>query len=145
MGCVQTPIDPLSPEVDLAVQRGQDQLQPIYLIVLPPRGVYTMSDLSCWADGKTHYWSYDKDGLSEIPDVECDRMRLPGRLDFQVQLASYTWPKYIYDAMRKWQTARGFDPNTTDFARHLDYQEFEVLQTPSRESKSGFFSVVSFC
>ncbi|KAK7052971.1 hypothetical protein VNI00_004291 [Paramarasmius palmivorus] len=114
---------------------GKDGTRPVYLLIHLPSEICTMADLVSWANGKTHYWSYTESGDTEIPRSERDRMGLPEKINFHVSLACYTWPKHVYEAMRKWQTARGFDPNTTDFARHLGYEAFEILATKDEQPR----------
>ncbi|KAK7060739.1 hypothetical protein VNI00_000471 [Paramarasmius palmivorus] len=42
-----------------------------------------------------------------------------------------SYPKYTYDAIHKWQVAKGFDPSTPDFARSLGYPILERV-TPEK-------------
>ncbi|ESK91192.1 hypothetical protein Moror_2912 [Moniliophthora roreri MCA 2997] len=113
---------------------SDDCVRPIYLFLHSPFK-NSWSDLASWANGRSHYWSYDKNGESEIPGYECDLMGLPRTFEPHVELYCKTWPKYINDAMRNWQMARGFDPRTTDFARYLGYEPFEILEHPSRREE----------
>ncbi|KAK7054319.1 hypothetical protein VNI00_003512 [Paramarasmius palmivorus] len=89
----------------------------------------SISELAAWEKGhvRTHFWSLDKNGQSEMSEAECRRWGLP-KLALSVGFAeAYLWPTHVYPTLRQWQVARGFDPSTTDFARNLGYPEFESI------------------
>ena len=89
----------------------------------------TVSGIESWGENRTHFWSLDENGQSEMTEEECRRWGVPGlsawsRIVWQEVL---TWPSYIYTAIRNWQVARGFDPTTADFARSCGYPELDIL------------------
>ncbi|ESK93141.1 hypothetical protein Moror_1077 [Moniliophthora roreri MCA 2997] len=91
---------------------------PIVYLFLRPPPIY-LADIDSWLS-QVSFWSFDKNGTSEIPETECECLGLPYITFGEVLLRLYTWPKYIYDGLHAWQVARGFDPATVDFARSLD-------------------------
>ncbi|ESK95636.1 hypothetical protein Moror_12608 [Moniliophthora roreri MCA 2997] len=111
--------------------------KPIYLFICP--APTTVHGLIAWETGRTHFWSFDENGQSEIPDDECKEMGLPtltpGFLS-ESHDSLYSWTPEICDVVRDWQIARGFDPMTVDFARHLGYPEYEIVGARN-EDKSG--------
>ncbi|ESK87325.1 hypothetical protein Moror_5734 [Moniliophthora roreri MCA 2997] len=100
--------------------------RPIYLFVSPlPMSV---SELISWMNDPGHYWSFDETGRSRIPEDECTRLGLPMlEPDAQGFLDLLGWPLTAHSTIHAWQSARGFDLTTTDFARHLGYPELEVF------------------
>uniref|UniRef100_A0A0W0G4G4 DUF4139 domain-containing protein n=1 Tax=Moniliophthora roreri TaxID=221103 RepID=A0A0W0G4G4_MONRR len=109
-----------------------DTNQPLYLFVYRPPS--TISELIEWRDGyHTHYWSFDEAGqskLQNLPAKEHPQHELPYLKvvsDGFDDISLYSWPMYLYEAIRNWQVARGFDPTTANFARHMNYPELEVI------------------
>uniref|UniRef100_A0A0W0FYC1 Uncharacterized protein n=1 Tax=Moniliophthora roreri TaxID=221103 RepID=A0A0W0FYC1_MONRR len=105
---------------------------PIYLFLHPlPMSV---SEYVSWVDGHFYFWSFDPTGQSRMSEEECERWGLPV-LTVSTWLNSvelYSWSIHVYTALRDWQKARGFDPATSDWARHMHCPEFEILSNLSR-------------
>ncbi|ESK85870.1 hypothetical protein Moror_2342 [Moniliophthora roreri MCA 2997] len=99
---------------------------PVYLFLYPLP--MTVLELISWMGGHTHFWSFDEDGRTRIPEEEWTQWGIPILAPYT---ASYTdlksWPTHIYPALRNWQIARGFDPSTADWARECGYPEFEII------------------
>ncbi|KAK1215908.1 hypothetical protein PQX77_021470 [Marasmius sp. AFHP31] len=108
----------LSSNIDKSPSQCQlRQQQPIYLFVYsPPPHLH---------DGKTsslHHWSFQEDGNSQISPKSCFHLSLPVKLDYtHYKCYSCSWPTNIYRYLHQYQTARGLDPTTADFAKHLGY------------------------
>ncbi|ESK86898.1 hypothetical protein Moror_3415 [Moniliophthora roreri MCA 2997] len=111
----------------------------IYLFMHPLPYPLTEQSLLSWIDsGRTHFWSFDPVGSSEIPRHEWEHLGIP-KLIPAVKLPRHEpakWPPSVYDAIRDWQVARGLDPNTADFARSLGYPELEILVDEPNKSKT---------
>uniref|UniRef100_A0A0W0EVX6 Uncharacterized protein n=1 Tax=Moniliophthora roreri TaxID=221103 RepID=A0A0W0EVX6_MONRR len=99
---------------------------PIYLFLHPlPMSI---SELVSWMDGHFYFWSFGRTGQSRMSEEECERWGLPVLTLFtSSSVWLYSWPAHVYTALRDWQMARGFDPATFDWARHMSYPEFEIL------------------
>uniref|UniRef100_A0A0W0FW01 Uncharacterized protein n=1 Tax=Moniliophthora roreri TaxID=221103 RepID=A0A0W0FW01_MONRR len=108
----------------------KEETAPIYLFLYPPP--MTILELIPWMGGRTHFWSLDETGQSKMSKEECEQRGLPSLFAAtlysrgSVELCS--WPAHIYVALRDWQVARGFDPNTADWARHMGYPDFEITR-----------------
>ncbi|KAK1228969.1 hypothetical protein PQX77_007979 [Marasmius sp. AFHP31] len=92
--------------------------QPIYLFI--------RSTLPDFDDGETsslHYWSFDEDGHSTLPDNLCNNFGLPTTLRLLQLFESRSWSNDAYSCLRQYQLLRGFDPSATDFARSLGYDQ----------------------
>ncbi|KAF9262794.1 hypothetical protein L218DRAFT_988058 [Marasmius fiardii PR-910] len=128
----------------------QQKHTPIYLFLLP----FDIHDLSlaCQRGPTTslHMWSFDKLGQSHISDGMCQDLGLPTSLTVRSlgtdKVVQGSYPTKVYKRLYSWQVARGFDPTTTDFARHCDLDhcfdfqvdnisQFEELHNESEEPK----------
>ncbi|KAF9255156.1 hypothetical protein L218DRAFT_950984 [Marasmius fiardii PR-910] len=81
-------------------------------------------------------------GLTRPFSIWCKYLGLPFKLSLQVFYQQCTWPTEVYKILHDYQIARGFDPQTTDFARFMGYQPWEVvpLETRFQELDKGSFS-----
>ncbi|KAJ8094943.1 hypothetical protein PM082_010159 [Marasmius tenuissimus] len=98
-------------------QRKRQAQHLIYLFVRPPP-----KDLPY--NGKTssvHFWSFDEDGHSPLSYSICDDLGLPIELRCYLRSNSYSWSSCDYELIYQYQHLRGFNPTTTDFARHFGY------------------------
>ncbi|KAL0572645.1 hypothetical protein V5O48_009319 [Marasmius crinis-equi] len=73
------------------------------------------------------FWSFDSDGQNPITDL-CYELGLPISLSLECEM--YYWLNGTYKALRDYQIARGFDPNTTEFAQHNGYRIYEIVEQP---------------
>uniref|UniRef100_A0A0W0G3P3 DUF6593 domain-containing protein n=1 Tax=Moniliophthora roreri TaxID=221103 RepID=A0A0W0G3P3_MONRR len=124
--CEHTIHDTLPAPFDL--RDAVEETRPIYLFLYPPP--MTVLELMPWTDGHTHFWSFDEDGQSRIPEAEWRQWGIP-ILTLSICGSSdglLSWPTYVYTALRNWQIARGFDPSTADWARECGYLELEIVR-----------------
>ncbi|KAF9260546.1 hypothetical protein L218DRAFT_574350 [Marasmius fiardii PR-910] len=109
-----------------AIKR-QRRLQgsPIYLFIPP---IPLSPPLVSGTTVSVHIWSFDETGQAPISNESCEYLGLPVQLWLQVFQSSYqpSWPKETYQAIHKWQIARGFDPSSTNFARFLGYPVYHA-------------------
>ncbi|KAK1223205.1 hypothetical protein PQX77_013928 [Marasmius sp. AFHP31] len=119
------------------------QQQPIYLFIYPPPPNLP--------EGKTsslRHWSFHEDGHLQISRESCHDLGLPVELDYVYCCYSYSWPTDCYKPLHQYQIARGFNPTTADFARHLgchsifqpldDSDRFEDVQKDDASTCSAF-------
>ncbi|KAK7026110.1 hypothetical protein VNI00_015685 [Paramarasmius palmivorus] len=112
-----------------------EERPPIYLFIYPlPMSILQFVS---WERGcvPTHFWSLDEDGQSEMSKAERERWQLP---DLEVypldRMSIRSWPRYCYDALRMWQTSRGIDPTTTEFAQSLEIPELEIIRSRATDT-----------
>ncbi|KAL0058676.1 hypothetical protein AAF712_014637 [Marasmius tenuissimus] len=104
--------------------------QPIFLFIYPPH-----PNLLYGKTSSTHHWSFHEDGQPQISPELCWDLGLPIQLDFDDWgLKSHSWSTSNYQLIHQYQLLRGFDPTTTDFARHLGYNKniFQPLNDDDR-------------
>ncbi|KAL0567112.1 hypothetical protein V5O48_014882 [Marasmius crinis-equi] len=80
-----------------------------------------------------HHWSFDPTGQHPLPPETCEDLGLPIELSLKVYLPDrYCWNNERYKWMHEYQLARGFDPKTPDFARHLGFPIYQVQSDSDR-------------
>ncbi|KAJ8079961.1 hypothetical protein PM082_016786 [Marasmius tenuissimus] len=103
---------------------------PYYLFILPPpRLPDTTPDVVPWSQAPTEslcYWSLDPNGDTVMPEMQRIALALPSFHQY-VLPGVVCWKPEVYDLVRQWQEAKGFDPATTDFARSMGYPIVEIL------------------
>ncbi|KAJ8089592.1 hypothetical protein PM082_014848 [Marasmius tenuissimus] len=93
--------------------------QPVYLFVYPPPPALLYGNTSV-----LHHWSFYEDGQPQLSPESCHDLGLPVNLHFNDWgYKSYSWSTDRYKSLHHYQLLRGFDPTTTDFARHLGYHQ----------------------
>ncbi|KAL0564718.1 hypothetical protein V5O48_017324, partial [Marasmius crinis-equi] len=98
-----------------AKRRRRKHLPPIYLFI-PPFSTST-------------FWSFYPDGQMPLSGNLCRYLGLPVRL-LTEDFAERSWTTSSYRHIRDYQIARGFDPTTTDFARHLGFPIYDIVDQP---------------
>ncbi|KAL0058960.1 hypothetical protein AAF712_014327 [Marasmius tenuissimus] len=110
---------------------AQFNLNECYLFVLPPPQLPdTAPDVAAWLRASAeslYYWSLDPTGDSVMPETQRVALHLPSFYQSIHPLEPTHWTVEVYDLVRQWQEAQGFDPTTTDFARSLCYPILEIL------------------
>ncbi|KAL0578866.1 hypothetical protein V5O48_003146 [Marasmius crinis-equi] len=97
-----------------AKQRRRVDSPTIYLFI-PPLSTST-------------FWSFDPDGHNPITTDLCHHLGLP--ISLSLECWECSWRTEAYKALQAYQIARGFDPNTTEFARHNRYRIYEITNQP---------------
>ncbi|KAK1216537.1 hypothetical protein PQX77_020832 [Marasmius sp. AFHP31] len=122
-------------------QLKQRSQQPIFLFVRPPP-----SDPINRNTTSLHHWSFHKDGRSPLSPDTCRTLGLPNELDYYHSFHAISWSNKDYRRLHQYQLLRGFEPSTTDFARHLRWDDnlfqpvnnsdrFEIHQESLPESR----------
>ncbi|KAK7021349.1 hypothetical protein VNI00_017452 [Paramarasmius palmivorus] len=115
--CLDSPCSEYNESFDQA--DDPDTESPVYLFVQPPPT--RLSEVDAWLNSQVFFWSYDENGTTQITEHIQRCLGLPKLTLNGPQILLRSWRKYVYDAIHKWQVARGFDPTTSDFARSLRY------------------------
>ncbi|KAJ8092473.1 hypothetical protein PM082_023726 [Marasmius tenuissimus] len=122
-------------------ERQLRQKQSIYLFVSPPHPSWYSS--SSYKYTSSFYWSFEESGGPPLSPAKCDGLGLPIELEFSgLSYSSMSWTTAQYNMLRQYKLLRGFNPITTDFARHAGFDEcvftplnnsdrFEVVQEGS--------------
>ncbi|KAL0575795.1 hypothetical protein V5O48_006173 [Marasmius crinis-equi] len=74
------------------------------------------------------FWSFDSDGQNPIAADLCHYLGLP--ISLSLECWEFSWPAMVDKTLQAYQIARGFDPNTTEFAQHNQYHIYEIANQP---------------
>ncbi|KAL0565328.1 hypothetical protein V5O48_016696 [Marasmius crinis-equi] len=127
----------ITPEIRLNgyLSRSEDtrqrrQKQPVYLFVCPPSPDTAFE--SCTTQS-LHWWSCHPSGEPSLSEDVCEQLGLPVELSLWVgRFREFSWQSEQYKALHHYQLARGFNPDTLDFARYLGYPIYQVLRGSGR-------------
>ncbi|KAK7060774.1 hypothetical protein VNI00_000506 [Paramarasmius palmivorus] len=92
-----------------------------------------LSGFERWLNDHISFWSVEEDGSNQIAEMDCQYIGLPKVTPVDAAYSLTSWPKYSYEAIRRWQVARGFEPTTVDFARSCGYPSFELVLKKSEQ------------
>ncbi|KAJ7775510.1 hypothetical protein B0H16DRAFT_1507669 [Mycena metata] len=91
-----------------------------YLFVSPGAAFQCRPALLGWPDLPA-YWSFDSSGLDPLSTADAERLGF-SRIHLSSEVYVRSWDASVYTALRKFHTAKGFDPTSQDIARHLGPQ-----------------------
>ncbi|KAF9262468.1 hypothetical protein L218DRAFT_834989, partial [Marasmius fiardii PR-910] len=90
---------------------------PIYLFLEPSPSLAT----------QFYFWSHSPSGGDPLSLDLCKYLGLPFKLFLASEQLQFSWPSKVYRALHDYQVRRGFDPKTTEFARSLRRDVYEVV------------------
>ncbi|KAJ7315682.1 hypothetical protein DFH08DRAFT_1039364, partial [Mycena albidolilacea] len=95
-----------------------------FLFLCPQKDFKTSPSTYSWPDCPA-YWSFDPSGVDRLTVKEAIQLGYPA---FQLKTTLYgpSWDAGIYEGLRKFHRAIGFDPDTQDLALHLGHPLFEL-------------------
>ncbi|KAJ6452819.1 hypothetical protein C8R45DRAFT_638685, partial [Mycena sanguinolenta] len=84
------------------------------------------------------YWSLDSSGTARLSVEEATRLGFPA---FELSATSFGrfWDASVYEGLRQFHQAKGFDPYSQDLAQHLEVPLYQVscqVETPSASVNS---------
>ncbi|KAJ7901311.1 hypothetical protein B0H13DRAFT_1536427, partial [Mycena leptocephala] len=71
-------------------------------------------------DTEKYYWAFDPDGLNRLTHDVAEDFGLP-TVEFSTELWGGKWDERIYDMVRDFHVAKGFDPYSQDAAIAVGY------------------------
>ncbi|KAJ6566374.1 hypothetical protein B0H19DRAFT_1066686 [Mycena capillaripes] len=106
-----------------------------FLLLCPEKDFQIGPSSFCWPDCPT-YWSLDPSGVERLSTEEAAAFGFPS-LELTTRIGRYTWDASVYAGIREFQRAKGFDPESQDVARHLEWPLFY----PCNEADAPFAHV----
>ncbi|KAJ7863602.1 hypothetical protein B0H14DRAFT_2264546, partial [Mycena olivaceomarginata] len=67
-----------------------------------------------------HFWSFSPDGKERLKESEAEELGVPKVL-LQTLVYGQSWSKQQYNLIHEVQLAKGFNPETNELAKYLDY------------------------
>ncbi|KAF7377037.1 hypothetical protein MSAN_00121800 [Mycena sanguinolenta] len=95
-----------------------------FLFLCPREDFRTGSSSLCWP-ACTAYWSLDPSGTDRLSPDDATRLGFPS-FKLTTTAAGIYWDSSVYEGLRQFHQAKGFDPYSQDVARHLGYPFFRL-------------------
>ncbi|KAJ7153842.1 hypothetical protein C8R46DRAFT_897824, partial [Mycena filopes] len=73
------------------------------------------------------YWSLDPSGVERLSTEEATRLGFPP-LELTTKVWGMSWDASVYDGLRQFHQAKGFNPESQDVARHLGYPLYQLSE-----------------
>ncbi|KAJ7627500.1 hypothetical protein B0H17DRAFT_1024308 [Mycena rosella] len=102
-----------------------DGLPPGYLFLCPLKYLHSDAHTCFWHPDFAAYWSLDPAGLARLSTEEATDLGFPS-FKFAVTAHVYSWDSSVYDGLRQFHEAKGFDPYSQDITRHMGCQLYEL-------------------
>lgn len=85
------------------------------------------------------YWSLDPSGMDRLSLEEATRLGFP---DFSrvTRARGFSWDASVYEGLRQFHKAKGFDPYNQDVARHLDHPLYQLFSEVDPPFAYGMFA-----
>ncbi|KAJ6472457.1 hypothetical protein C8R45DRAFT_411541 [Mycena sanguinolenta] len=94
-----------------------------YLFVCPPEDFRTGPNTFQWPDCPA-YWSLDPFGDVHLSSEDARDLGFP-IIHIETRLKGVSWDGSIYEGLRRFHQIKGFDSDSQDVAKHLEYPLFE--------------------
>ncbi|KAJ7229322.1 hypothetical protein B0H12DRAFT_1148028, partial [Mycena haematopus] len=91
------------------------------------------------------YWCLDPFGVDRLTALEATRLGFPS-LQLTATATGDSWDASVYDGLRQFHLAKGFDPESQDLARHLGWPIYQLsgeLDAPCAHLDGETFGVDS--
>ncbi|KAF7337147.1 hypothetical protein MVEN_02152700 [Mycena venus] len=98
---------------------------PSGFLFLCPENYFQIGPSSfAWPDSPA-YWSLDSLGVNRLSTEEATRLGFP-TIQPETQIRGCHWDDSVYAGLRQFHQAKGFDPDSQDIAKHLEYPLFQL-------------------
>ncbi|KAF7377023.1 hypothetical protein MSAN_00120400 [Mycena sanguinolenta] len=98
---------------------------PEAFLFLCPREYFRTSSLSFRFPACPAYWSLDPSGIDRLSPEEATALGFTS-FELATKVEGWAWDASIYEGLRQFHEAKGFDPCNQDVARHLGYPPYQV-------------------
>jgi hypothetical protein len=95
-----------------------------YLFLCPPKDFESGPSSFRWPECPA-YWSLDPSGSQRLSKDDADKLGFPP-LQVSTILWANFWPGSVYDGLRQFHKAKGFDSDSCDLARHLGHEFYQI-------------------
>ncbi|KAJ7792984.1 hypothetical protein B0H14DRAFT_2242745, partial [Mycena olivaceomarginata] len=96
-----------------------------FLFLCPLKDFKTSPSSFHWPDSPA-FWSLDPSGADWLTLKEATQLGFPA-FRCVTQLWGKYWEASVYEGIRKFHQAKGFDPYTQDLVRHLGYSFYRLV------------------
>ncbi|KAJ6465884.1 hypothetical protein C8R45DRAFT_910727 [Mycena sanguinolenta] len=96
-----------------------------YLFVCPPEHFRTGANSFQWPSCPA-YWSLDPFGAARLSPEDAKMLGFAA-IHIETIVRGGSWGSDVYKGLRQFHRGRGFDPESQEIAKYLDYPRFELL------------------
>ncbi|KAJ6465002.1 hypothetical protein C8R45DRAFT_939841 [Mycena sanguinolenta] len=97
-----------------------------HLLLCPPGDFRTAGNSMRWPSCPA-YWSLDPSGANPLTPEDAKALGFP-LIHLETIMKGYSWDNSLYAGVRQFHLGKGFNPDTQDVARRLNYPLFELLR-----------------
>ncbi|KAF7377058.1 hypothetical protein MSAN_00123900 [Mycena sanguinolenta] len=94
-------------------------------LFLCPREHFQTGPSSVRFPACTAYWSLDPSGTDRLSLEEATRLGFPS-FELTIEADGYSWDASVYEGLRQFHQAKGFDPYSQDVTRHLGHPFYQL-------------------
>ncbi|KAF7330676.1 hypothetical protein MSAN_02453000 [Mycena sanguinolenta] len=98
---------------------------PVGFLFLCPEEDFQTGPASFCFPASSAYWSLDPSGVDRLSPEEATRLGFPS-FELSISAAGVYWDSSVYEGLRQFHEANGFDPYSQDVARHLGEPLYQV-------------------
>ncbi|KAJ7642197.1 hypothetical protein FB45DRAFT_366286 [Roridomyces roridus] len=109
--------------LDFSKARGLD-FPKGYLFVCPPDHLRTGPDSFAWPQCPW-FWSMDPNGDYPLTEKDALSLGFP-QIQMETRIRGLSWPSSVYEGLRTFHAAKGFDPDSEELAHQLGIPLLEV-------------------
>ncbi|KAJ7773834.1 hypothetical protein B0H16DRAFT_1763294, partial [Mycena metata] len=102
-----------------------------FLFICPREDFRTRSTSFSWPKCPA-YWSLDPDGIEVLSVEKAARLGFPA-FQLATKIKRMFWDASVYDGLRRFHKAKGFDPESQDVARNLGYPLYKLCRDVNPE------------
>ncbi|KAJ7624477.1 hypothetical protein FB45DRAFT_713744, partial [Roridomyces roridus] len=95
-----------------------------YLFLCPPEHLWTSEVSFAWPRCPW-FWSLDPSGISRLTPETAQSLGFPV-VEQESHAEGRRWNRGVYDGLRQFHAAKGFDPGSQDLAKHIACPLMEV-------------------
>ncbi|KAJ7227979.1 hypothetical protein B0H12DRAFT_1328541 [Mycena haematopus] len=95
-----------------------------FLFLCPAEDFQTSPSLFCWP-AQAAYWSLDPSGVDRLSLEDATQLGFPS-FELTTTADGDSWDASVYDGLRQFHQAKGFDPESQDIAQHLGYRLYQL-------------------
>ncbi|KAJ6452404.1 hypothetical protein C8R45DRAFT_640495 [Mycena sanguinolenta] len=97
---------------------------PLGFLFLCPGRDFRIGASYCWP-ACVAYWSLDSSGVDRLSPENATSLGFPA---FELSATAFgcSWGASVYEGLRQFHQAKGFDPYSQDVARHMDYRLYQL-------------------
>ncbi|KAJ6462945.1 hypothetical protein C8R45DRAFT_878558, partial [Mycena sanguinolenta] len=109
---------------ELTISASEGDTPQGFLFLCPPNHFQSGPSSFKWPNCPA-YWSLNQSGAEPLALEEANSLGFPS-LRLSTRIVGRSWDASVYDGLRRFHKAKGFDPDSQDVAWHLRHKLYQV-------------------